>query len=1051
MEGLCVDEAPALCGADALSGVGTVTGYAHVEGPFERMEITTRLDGGIYGHEIRDLAAEMIYGNDRLRVERLSTTVNGSALDLSGEYRLSDPPVYRGVVAFSDLDLSRFISDRDITHGSDLSGSIRFSGTGVDAERFRLQTWSDIKAGRYRDWAFDGVGGRTTVTADSVVLDSVRAELRGTLTDVSGPIRYDGDMELEISMICSDLAGIRSYHGIDDLTGALVAHATLETRGDTLDFFLMSTGNGVEYKKARFGSLMVELDLERFGGVNYGTTEIFASELDIRGFRAAEMIGDIAIEDNRLQLKRVVLERENNSLLGLTGLVDLTDTGFDLAVANLFVEGAGLIWENRSEISATYSNDSLMVRDFEVHSDMGRVLLSDASYANGVFALDLGIEDFDLGMLGEVLDREIPSGLLDARLAASGSADSLAFVMGFGVDRGEIRSVVFNDLGGRLVYDGRHLSIERMSLRQNGGSVEIKGLLPIDLAPRRVQELARSGSAYDLVDSLGNMEMEARGMDVSVLQPLIPPFRKLKGIVDFSMRVSGSKLNPKILTAGSMSDAFYGETSIGEIAWDLAMEDSVLRVADLSFGVGSERGEIRGEIPLALGILPFSGRLLDREIDLAVSVTGGDMELVCEIFPKLRVCTGTYDVDMSITGTVKDPRFVGELALSRTRLRYQGVAQDVRQLSLKLVADGKRFDLVSLVAEDDALRASGFFVMDGTSVSDWDFSIRLEDYMITEFEEVYARLEGDLSVTADRSQAGRVVPRITGDVLVKEGEFYLTTGRAAGGGGAFAPTATPGWLMDISVEIPNAFWIRSDEIEAELQGDLDIRRDRDGLVALGTLRTLRGTFYFFHNALKISRGEVRLADVNRLGGKVYIDVEAWTTVMDERITINATGYLDELEPQATSESGWDDRQILQALLLRTDPTADASSQGRISQEFLTAWGVALVNRFGSDAVRDLGLDRFGIKVDDAIEGGALAATRVYAGKYFSDKFYLEYEQSLGTLYGDRSRFTQRGLPLPDRQLSIEYRLSDRFAFEGETGTASGLQYFEFDLRYRFGY
>ena len=92
-----------------------------------------------------------------------------------------------------------------------------------------------------------------------------------------------------------------------------------------------------------------------------------------------------------------------------------------------------------------------------------------------------------------------------------------------------------------------------------------------------------------------------------------------------------------------------------------------------------------------------------------------------------------------------------------------------------------------------------------------------------------------------------------------------------------------------------------------------------------------------------------------------------------------------------------------------------------------------------------------MEIGESAERDALAATTLIFGKYISDKVYLEYSQSLGSLYGDRRKFTQTGLSYPERQISVEYRLSDKFSIEGETGTIGGLGYFDVDLKLRYGY
>jgi hypothetical protein len=176
-------------------------------------------------------------------------------------------------------------------------------------------------------------------------------------------------------------------------------------------------------------------------------------------------------------------------------------------------------------------------------------------------------------------------------------------------------------------------------------------------------------------------------------------------------------------------------------------------------------------------------------------------------------------------------------------------------------------------------------------------------------------------------------------------------------------------------------------------------------------------------------------------------------VLDEKIEVVVNGYMDNVDVSATSESGWSETQIFEALTLRrvSGPGEEVSEQA-FAQALLQSWGMALLNRFGSDVARELRLDRFGIEVDDgAANGNLILSTRVTFGKYVTDNVYLQYTESLGSLYGNTENLKQRGLDEPERRLQVEYRLSDKFTVEGETGTVRGLGYFDVDLKFRYGY
>lgn len=1051
IDSLDIGEAALFYRQGQKSDMGSIAGHIDAQGRYSDLSLRLDLEGAAGDWVFEDLLADAWYGGKEIRINRLTSVLNKTPVDVSGEYTFSAPPEYEGVIAFANLDLSEFIRDSSEDYSSDLSGSVRFRGEGVDAEHFALETWPRLASGRYLEWGFDSVEGKVSLDAESVTLDGVRAGIGEARLKTDGAIGFDGELDLGFVLSCPDLGDIASYHKLEDLVGSITGTGRVVHKDGVFGVLLLSTGKQIEYGGTVIDSLVLDLDLTRAESGLRGRSQIFASSLDIHGFKATEFIGDVSVEDSRIAIERAVFIRENEDLLGAVGVVDLVDGGFDLGVENLFVELGGFIWENADTILASYRQDSLSVGDFEISSGMGRVSIFNSSYVKGKYTVESRLDDFDLDLLEDVVRAEIPTGLLGLDLKASGTSDSLAFEVDFGVADGEFRSVPFETLSGALSYNGRALSIGRISLAQNGGNVIVEGMVPMNLAPSRVSELAKAGRAYDIIDDLGQVTIQATDIDISLIETLLPPLAKLKGYADLSMEISGSKSNPLVVSTGRLREANYHVTRIGEISWNLNLKDSLLTISEFTFGDGRETGSISGQVPIAISILPFRSQLLKRPIDVAVSVEGGDVGLMCSLFPQLRVCSGRYDVDLGITGTVDDPRFRGRISLSRARLRLAAVAQDVRDLFIDVELEGKRFEITRLSAEEGAVTGIGFLRLEGTRIVEWDIDLAFKDYAVTEFEDFYARIEGNLTISTEIFESGKPIPRIEGSLKVKEGEYFYSLIGGGGEGEIIAPSASPGWIMNVAIEVPNDFWIRGDDIEAELQGDLSVKRGKEGLLVLGSLRTLRGRFYVYHNSFRITRGEFRFSDVTSLKN-AYIDLEAESRVLDEKITLLAKGYIDRLDISATSESGWSETQIFEALTLRRGtPSDEAEQKGFFSSEFIRSWGLALVNRFGNDVARELNLDQFGVEVGDLGEGDALATTRLIFGKYVSDKVYLEYTQALGSLYGDRTRFTQRGLSFPERQLSVEYRLSNRFSIEGETGTVGGLGYFDVDLKFTFGY
>jgi hypothetical protein len=228
IDSLALGEVPAFMGGSESQEMGSVAGSVSVGGTYSDMEFEVGLDGSLYGWPLEDLSGDLSYGARSLDVERLSLVFNEVPVNISCKYDFSDAPAYRGVVAFSHLDLARFIDADGGDFSSDLTGNVRFRGSGVTAESFEVRTWPDLGPGRYEDWKYDSVGGRVTVTAREVVLDSVKAGIDGTEVDAGGRIGFDGETGLDFAFDIGRLEGIRSYHGVDGLEGSVKGTARLE-------------------------------------------------------------------------------------------------------------------------------------------------------------------------------------------------------------------------------------------------------------------------------------------------------------------------------------------------------------------------------------------------------------------------------------------------------------------------------------------------------------------------------------------------------------------------------------------------------------------------------------------------------------------------------------------------------------------------------------------------------------------------------------------------------------------------------------------------------
>ena len=1052
LDSLAVEDALSFYGAHVIEDFGSVKGVVTLQGKQGRYGLDMSLDGSVGEWDFENLKTKGMYTEGKIAVNDLTMVLNGTPMMVTAEYSLSDIPRYKGVVSFDDLDIAGLLKSQSEYLDTDMKGDVAFEGRGITEKDFVLNARPRLERGRYQQYWFDSVDGEVRVTARDVTVDATGKVPHGEAF-TAGYVGYDGTLDLEMGYDTEDLIGIESYHPIKGLRGGMSTRAMLQQKGGYLTLEVHSVGDSIVYRGVDCDSLVVDFflgssDVE--GLEAHG--QLFGSDVGRGDSRAEELIADFEIDDEHLSIDRLVLTREGGSLLGLVGGLDFVEGGFDMTVDNIFVEVGKHVWENARDVGISYVRDSLVVSGLELVSEMGKVSLDRSAFAGGIYDIEARVKDLDMGLLGRSTGRDLPTGTMNLAWDLRGRSDSLAFDMSFDLTEGELKDVPYDSFSGHAAYEANTLLIDDFVLRHGDGRVLMVGVVPVNLAPSRLWGAAAGDGLSGVIEDLGVVRVEATEIDITLLSSLAPPLKKFRGRTSLSAEISGKRDNPRILTSGTLDDAYYGRTQLGSMNWDILLEDSLLAISEFEFGTNGESGRVEGNIPVAVSVVPFESSLLERPIDLDVTITNGNLALLADIFPKLKECEGRYDADLRISGQARDPYFEGRVRLKGAHIRVEGVAQDLRDIYLDLAAEGKTFTIERFQAEEGALKGKGYFTLEGFDFTDWDVTLTLDDFWVSEYEDYFVRVSGSLLINVLEVEPGKAVPNVEGELKVHEGEYYFSLAGVQAGGGFLGPTRFPGWIMNVEVDIPNKFWIRGDDIEAEVQGTLNVKRSEEGLLVLGSLRTIRGTFSVYHNAFKIVQGEVRFSDVTSIKN-AYINLEAEARVLDEKIEVAVTGFLDNVDVSATSESGWSETQIFEALTLRrvSGPGEEVSEQA-FAQALLQSWGMALLNRFGSDVARELRLDRFGIEVENgATADDLILSTRVTFGKYVTDNVYLQYTETLGNLYGDADRLRQRGLDEPERRLQVEYRLSDRFTVEGETGTVRGLGYFDVDLKFRYGY
>ncbi len=1047
LDPLDLGEVGLIIGNEDLSG--SIAGEFKIRGRMGDLEIAVAANGGYKGFQFEDLMGSILWNKKKVELKDLGLVLNGAPMLVSATYRFEKVPSYTGSVSFERLDIAKFVNN-DKRYQSNLNGSVEFQGRGITQKDFKLLTRPRLRKGSYSDWRFDEVEGEVTFDANSVNLRKVNARIGDARATASGVIMYEGRTQIDFVFDAQDLKSLEKDYPIAGLGGKIHAEGKVEYSDGTTRITTEAEGEDIQYKGVGIGGVNLGLWLEKSAKWK-GSFKAFGASLGIPGFPAKDFLIDLTVDEPRIEINKVTLTREDGSRLGLFGSGEFRGKGFDLSIENLFADINGYFWQNLQPVLISFDQGSIKMDKLEIGSKLGAISVEHLFYSKGEFKCRVAARDFNLELLGAMLKKNLIGGVLGFDIQIEGSQDKLEFTSSLRIDKPVLQSVAFDLLSAEFNYKEGILNLTDLSLLGERGKAQVTGRMPVDLSPSNISRHSKQKRLSKVFSNIGRFELKAQQIDGSLLGLAVPALKELKGLAEINVVISGNTMSPRIVSEGRMAQAAYGNTQLGEMSWSLIYEDSLLQIVDATVTDGKGSVKVGGVLPIVICFDPMEAKVLDENINISVNAENGNIGLLCELIPTLKVCSGSYSADLRIAGKPKDILFYGFIKVENGEFRVKGVAQGVKNVFASTRAEGKIFYIDEFVAEKGAIRGSGHIAINGSRTSELEIRVDLKDYYVGEYEDFVAKVEGQIVITGEAIENGKVIPKIEGNLTVKTGEYYYAAPSAGGGGEFMAPTVSPSWLMNIQVEIPKDFWVRGGDIEAELQGDLRVKRTNEGLVLLGTMKTLRGRFFVYHNAFRISKGEFRFSDVKSLS-KAYIDVEAESRVLDEMIKIRANGSLDNLSITATSESGWSETQIFEALTLRRGVSPEEPTRsGFFSDALLRSWAMVLANQVSEEVARELRLDRFGIEFGDVGEGDAFSSARLTLGKYVSSNIYLEYSQALGSLYGVERKVTQRRLAYPERQLSVEYRLSNRLSVEGETGTIGGLNYFEVDLKLRLEY
>lgn len=962
---------------EQFTSLGTVEGVVEQLGPV-RANYTLAHDGRDEQQVWRIQDADVELVGTPTRLSALGTvTMRGEEMDIQAEAKWQN-------LSWPLRSAEPAVASR--------SGSAKISG---DLERYDAEVRADLKAGPVPQgvWTLSGSGDKSRFSFDS---------FRGSL--LAGTLQGRGDVAWEPAVRWN-----LALRGTGMNPGQLAADYP-----GNLSFSAVTRGQMAEA-----------------GPV--GRVEISRLEGTLRN-QPVSAVADLQLAGSRYQLSRLDLTW-SDARLGASGWIgDNLDLNFDLAAPNLGIavpQGGGAVTAKgrvsgpmkTPRIQATAEGQGLRfgdttVRQADVVADVdlsssGTVVLDLDS--TGVISGENRLEELTVRGRGQRSNHQIAvaarneQGRLDLALAG-GLTSNTAW-------RGQIRQL---DL--RAEQTGDWSLVRPAVLAASTESVGLQGFC------------WQSGGAQLCADGgwakagTWNVDSTIANLSINRFKSFLPPDLEVTGDINGKVNARG---NGAVLASADV-DLRPGPGEIrfpGDEGRMMAFryEQGVIQAQAGAGGQGVATASIelvdvgsltaRMNIPRFVKGTPIQSQPLSGRIDVNLA----NLAFLEGFVPDLNDPAGTLIGGYQLSGTIGDPRFIGQARLANAKADVPRLGIELRDMQISAVGNGSGALAIdgSVRSGKGTLRIQGRAGVPG-STTPVRLTLTGRNVQAMDTEEIALVVSPDLDVVYEKS-----LLRISGDVRVPSADIEMEKRGEQGPVAASKDVVFVNAQEEAPPEKDSAIFARirvilGDDVnmnvlglKAKPTGSILIVEE-PGKVTRGTgeLELKEGTFKAYGQDLTIERGRVIFAGgpINNPG----LDVRAFRRADDGTVAgINAKGTLETPEVTLWSDPPMGQSEALAYLLLGRPLNQASPQEGDRLANAATSLGLRGGNLLAKKLAARFGLEEARIESDGSLDQASLVV-----GKYLSPRLYVTY-----------------GIGLFDavNTFRIRYLLDDQWTLQAESG------------------
>ncbi|MEZ5104656.1 MAG: translocation/assembly module TamB domain-containing protein [Draconibacterium sp.] len=560
-----------------------------------------------------------------------------------------------------------------------------------------------------------------------------------------------------------------------------------------------------------------------------------------------------------------------------------------------------------------------------------------------------------------------------------------------------------------------------------------------------------------------NIQLTLDNFNIGPFNRFISATDSIRGIISTSVSVKGTLQNPVVEGDIEIKDLGYGNISPGNFLSQLNYSDNMGRI-EFNLPDLASSGFLSMPMTISSDTSGFTFAPPETfEAEFKVDSLSVSQPEIGQI--RNTEISGNINVGLKAEGRINSPLIYGDINIEQGKFVHPVLGLNYNDISTKIHFDGKKINIDTLLVQQPKgyLLAKGNVDFDTTiisgNVSNSTLTVKASNFEVVKSRKMELVIDANTSVSMANN-----IPEFGGDIDIIRSEFYLSELMVAEDG-VSESTDEPLLIQALAVPVdtlsrtvekekvkkeveseidflknlkgriniePRNTWIKSDNINMELRGDVDLVKTGPDFEIFGNIDVVRGYYIFYGRRLKIDEGEIIFQ-----GGEDFdptMNIKAEYTYRDSEkvkrvLGLSITGLLSDPKISFTLDDNYLSEGDAVSILVFGRTSDEMSSSGQSG--LVSAAGSKMIAKvLTSQLSKTLGA-RFNLDMIEinATENWQSAAFVV--GKYITNNLFVTYQRGFGETDGEE---------ITPETVTLEYELNRIFFLHLQSGSSktSGL-------------